>query len=175
MLIINANRLTSILLIAVFTLTACSGGSASSELESNESDRVGPIAATVPDFPSVQESLFCGISDRAGEVNSTLDKVEEGIASYKDLSEPLMELAQGLDFAGSLLDGPDLFTRNPELVDWISESQIPTLIEWLDTEYLWFARKRVRLMDYNEYSLPELKSRAKKVSAFVDSYCEGRE
>ena len=107
MLIINANRLTSILLIAVFTLTACSGDSASSELESNESDRVGPIAATVPDFPSVQERLFCGISDRAGEVNSTLDKVEEGIASYKDLSEPLMGLVQGLDFAGSLLDRPD--------------------------------------------------------------------
>lgn len=171
----STSRLISILLLAVFTLTACSGDSGSSESESNESDRVGPIAATVPDFPSVQESLFCGISDRAGEVNSTLDKVEEGIASYKDLSEPLMELAQGLDFAGSLLGRPDLFTSNPELVDWISESQIPTLTEWLGTEYLWFARKRVRLMDYNEYSLPELKSRAEKVVVFVDSYCEGRE
>ena len=105
----------------------------------------------------------------------TLDKVEEGIASFKDLSEPLLGLAQGLDFAGSLLDGPDLFTLNPELVEWISESQIPTLTEWLDTEYLWFARKRVRLMDYNEYSLPELKTRAEKVVVFVDSYCEGRE
>lgn len=177
MLIINANRLTSILLLVVFTLSACSSDSGSTELESNESDRVGPSAATVPvpGFPSIEETFFCGLKDDSSELNSSLAKVEEGIASYKDLSEPLMGLVQGLDFAGSLLDGPDLFTRNPELVDWISESQIPTLIEWLDTEYLWFARKRVRLMDYNEYSLPELKSRAKKVSAFVDSYCEGRE
>ena len=177
MLIINANRLTSILLLVVFTLSACSSDSGSTELESNESDRVGPSAATVPvpGFPSIEETFFCGLKDDSSELNSSLAKVEEGIASYKDLSEPLMGLVQGLDFAGSLLDRPDLFTRYPELVDWISESQIPTLIEWLDTEYLWFARKRVRLMDYNEYSLPELKSRAKKVSAFVDSYCEGRE
>jgi hypothetical protein len=86
-----------------------------------------------------------------------------------------MGLVQGLDFAGSLLGRPNLFTSNPELVDWISESQIPTLTDWLDTEYLWFARKRVRLMDYNEYSLPELKTRAEKVVAFVDSYCEDKE
>ena len=177
MLIINANRLTSILLLVVFTLSACSSDSGSTELESNESDRVGPSAATVPvpGFPSIQETFFCGLKDDSIELNSSLVKVEEGIASYKDLSEPLMGLVQGLDFAGSLLDRPNLFTSNPELVDWISESQIPTLIEWLDTEYLWFARKRVRLMDYNEYSLPELKTRAEKVTAFVDSYCEGRE
>jgi hypothetical protein len=30
-------------------------------------------------------------------------------------------------------------------------------------------------MDYNEYSLPELKTRAEKVVAFVDSYCEDKE
>ena len=177
MLIINANRLTSILLLVVFTLSACSSDSGSTELESNESDRVGPSAATVPvpGFPSIQETFFCGLKDDSIELNSSLVKVEEGIASYKDLSEPLMGLVQGLDFAGSLLDRPDLFTSNTELVDWISESQVPTLIEWLDTEYLWFARKRVRLMDYNEYSLPELETRAEKVVAFVDSYCEGRE
>jgi hypothetical protein len=171
------NRLISILLLAVFTLTACSGESGSSESESNESDRVGPSAATVPvpGFPSIQETFFCGLKDNSIELNSSLVKVEEGIASYKDLSEPLMGLVQGLDFAGSLLGRPNLFTSNPELVDWISESQIPTLTDWLDTEYLWFARKRVRLMDYNEYSLPELKTRAEKVVAFVDSYCEDKE
>jgi hypothetical protein len=177
MLMNRTSRLISILLLVVFTLSACSSDSGSTELESNESDRVGPSAAAVPvpGFPSIQETFFCGLKDDSSELNSSLAKVEEGIASYKDLSEPLLGLVQGLDFAGSLLDRPDLFTSNPELADWISESQIPSLTEWLDTEYLWFARKRVRLMDYNEYSLPELKTRAAKVTAFVDSYCEGRE
>lgn len=171
----SASRLISILILGIFTLGACSDESRITELETNESDRVGPSAAAVPGFPSIQETIFCGLKDDSIELNSSLIKVEEGIASYKDLSEPLNGLAQGLDFAGRLLDKPDLFTNDPELVDWISESQIPTLTKWLETEYLWFARKRVRLMDYNEYSLPELKTRAKKVVVFVDSYCEGEE
>lgn len=175
MLMNSTRRLISILLLAVFALTSCSGDLESSELDSNEFDRVGLSAAKVPGFPSIQETFFCGLKDDSSELNSSLAKVEEGIASYKDLSEPLMGLVQGLDFAESLLDRPDLFASNPELADWISESQIPTLTEWLNTEYLWFARKRVRLMDYNEYSLSELKNRAEKVAAFVDSYCEGRE
>lgn len=175
MLMSNASRLISISILAVLTLGACSGESMTTDLETNESDRVGPSAAAVPGFPSIQETMFCGLKDDSIELNLSLIKVEEGIASYKDLSEPLNGLAQGLDFAGRLLDRPNLFTSNPELVEWVSEAQIPTLTEWLETEYLWFARKRVRLMDYNEYSLPELKTRAEKVVVFVDSYCEGRE
>jgi hypothetical protein len=163
---------TLLLLFSVALLTSC-GNATDTNVESIEPSPVASSQkAKLPfEFPSFQEFVFCNIKDRLIAVDDMIAEVKDGVSSYKDLAEPMQELTTSLKLSADMFKRENLLTDNPELLEWTTEENIVRITEKLDAEYLWFAKTRVRLMDYGEYSAPSIKSRSESLSTFIQDFC----
>jgi hypothetical protein len=170
----TANR-AILLLLSFFVLTSC-GSATETNVDSLEpSTTTSTQKANLSfEFPSFQEFVFCNIKDRLVAVDDMIIEVKDGVSSYKDLAEPMQELTVSLKLSADMFKRENLLTENPELLEWTTEENIARITQKLDEEYLWFAKTRVRLMDYGEYSASSIKSRSESLSAFIKDYCSDK-
>jgi hypothetical protein len=153
-------------------LTACGNGTDTNMESIEPSPTTSSQKAKLPfDFPSFQEFVFCNIEDRLIAIDDMIMEVKDGVSSYKDLAEPMQELTVSLKLSADMFKRENLLTDNPELLEWTTEENIALITQRLDEEYLWFAKTRVRLMDYGEYSASAIESRSESLSTFIKNYC----
>lgn len=164
--------LLPVIFMSLILSASCGSPSIDESGENTDSEVSSQIARKVPDFPLIEKISVCGTNDKIEALRSDLSKVQEGLLSYKDLADPLEDLAQSLDFSSWTLGREELITDSPEILKWIDETEIQTLRDRLRNEYLWFAKKRVRLMDFGEFSKAELESRSDSLEQFLSEFCK---
>jgi hypothetical protein len=152
-------------------LSSCSA-SVDESLEERVSPEVSQEASSSPspEFPSFIKFVFCGINEKVDLLNNEIQAVKDGIASRQDVAIPLKELSGSLELASDMIERIYKSEDNKEVVNLFNTS-VPEVLSRLNEDRVWFLQKRVRVLDYSEFSSSVIESRAASLEEYVDGYC----
>jgi hypothetical protein len=162
------NKLTLVLIALSLSLTGCSSNE--TEEQAISEPVVGP-SKSILDFSFVNFNV-CYPLRQLDDLDSSIEKIEKGLLSVKDLDEPLSSVAMSFDTSRMLLASDKLYLDNPEAAQILSESDRPAYLEFLNQENIWFSKIRVKLLDRGTLDIKSLKLEILNVRDIVNGVCK---
>ncbi len=150
-------------------LTSC-GTTGVTEPEETPSPSASNTVVGRPEF-SLANFEICYPLSKMDDLDSTLARVEEGLLSKQDLEEGLSSLSFASEFATMLLKGSDYYEKYPETEQILPKAELPAFTERTKAEGIWYARTRVKLIDYKIINIAELKNKMASYRSYLQKYC----
>ena len=125
----------------------------------------------IEDESSISESfVFCIlVKDDTSEITKLVADIKKGLASKKDLIEPLQIRAESLQFSTTYLENRKVEDKD---LTWLSDTGRSDLIKEMNSYYEWFAMTRVKLVDKGTVSFGELLLKNREIRDLFKPYCE---
>ena len=125
----------------------------------------------IEDESSISESfVFCIlVKDDTSEITKLVADIKKGLASKKDLIEPLQIRAESLQFSTTYLENRKVEDKD---LTWLSDTGRSDLIKEMNSYYEWFAKTRVKLVDKGTVSFGELLLKNREIRDLFKPYCE---
>jgi hypothetical protein len=153
---------------SVFLLTGCSSSEINEQAISEPV--VGP-SKSVLDFSFVNFNVCYPLS-QLNDLDTSIEKIEMGLLSIKDLEEPLSSAAMSFDTSRMLLNSEKLYSDNPEAAQILPEIERPAYLEFLRQEHIWFSKIRVKLLDRGTLDIQLLRAEIIKVRETINLLCK---
>jgi len=154
--------------ISVLSLTGCS--SEKIEEQAIPEPVVGP-SKSILDFSFVNFNVCYPLS-QLDDLDNSIEKIQMGLISVKDLDEPLSSAAMSFDTSRMLLSSEKLYSDNPEAEQILPEIDRPAYLEFLSQEYIWFSKIRVKLLDRGTLDIELLQAEIIKARETVNLVCK---
>ena len=158
-----------ICLAALLTLSAC--GVSSKVSAETSAPVVGRSAAPVALPPSIMAFEVCYPLNALADLQAVIGKVNEGLLSKQDLAEPLSSVSMASDIAGMMLKDIKNYEEYPDLEAILPKSELPNYLQTMQTEKVWFARARVKLLDASVIDLNGLQGDMQDYKTYLTQFC----
>jgi hypothetical protein len=162
------NKLIAILVACSLFLTGC--GSNEDVKQTISEPIVGP-SKSIPDFSFVNFNVCYPLS-QLDDLDTSIEKIEMGLLSIKDLDEPLSSAAGSFDVSRMLLNSEKLYLDNPGAAQILPEIERPAYLEFLRQESVWFSKIRVKLLDRGTLDIKLLQAEIVKARDTVNLVCK---
>lgn len=124
-----------------------------------------------PTFPSFIEFVFCNVDEKIDLLSQEIEYVQEGIASRKDVAVPLKNLAEQLGLAGDMIKRVANSEDDTEVSNLFG-TDVNEILTRLEEERIWFLQRRVRLLDFGEFSSDPIEARGEALVGLLNMYCK---
>ena len=162
------NKLIVILIVLSLSLTGCSSN------ENIKQDIAEPVVGpskSMLDFSFVKFNVCYPLS-QLDDLDTSIEKIEMGLLSIKDLDEPLSSAAGSFDVSRMLLNSEKLYLDNPGAAQILPEIERPAYLEFLRQEDIWFSKIRVKLLDRGTIDIKLLQAEILKARGTVNLVCK---
>lgn len=154
--------------ISILLLTGCSSDKI--EGQAIPEPLVGPSKSTL-DFSFVNFNVCYPLS-QLDDLNTSIEKIQMGLISIKDLDEPLSGVAMSFETSRMLLSSEKLYSDNPEAEQILPEIDRPAYLKFLSQEYIRFSKIRVKLLDRGTLDIQLLQAEIIKARDYINLLCK---